>query len=134
MQRQCITRTQMTMIMANDFVCLQVPALHLLVFTAREQIRMAITHAYASDRTHVTRQRELEAARRQIPYLYNAIAGTCREPLVARIDVHASDPAEMTADHAIQFPWRVPLRLRHCDQTALVCERVLLIAKYANCF
>ena len=61
-------------------------------------------------------------------YFDNAVAGATGEPLVARIDVQAAHPAEMAADHAVQLPGRVPLRLRHGQHRLLLDHRELLMS------
>lgn len=112
-ERHAVHRRQVSVIVPNDLVVLEIPALHLPVLAAGEQVRVARRHGEAADGADVTGQRELQLSTCQVPNLNNSISSTCREPLVARLHRHAPHPAQMAADDAVKFPRRVPLGARN---------------------
>ena len=59
----------MTVVLSNNLVLLKVPALDLLVLTAREQVWMTIGHCKASHRVDVASQRYFQVSSDQIPEL-----------------------------------------------------------------
>jgi hypothetical protein len=59
----------MPVIMPDDLVRLEVPALDLLVLASREEVRMAVGHGEGADRRNVACERELELAGREVPDL-----------------------------------------------------------------
>ncbi len=69
MERERVAGAQMTMVVTNDLVGLQVPALDLLVLATREQVGVTWADADAPHRAHVASQGELECARGQVPDL-----------------------------------------------------------------
>lgn len=109
-----VDRRQVAVIMPNDLVVLQIPALDLSILAAAEQVRMPGTHAQPTNRADVTRQGQLQLAACQVPNLNDPIGGTRGKPLVARFHRHAANPTQVTGNDAIQLPRGVPLGLRNC--------------------
>lgn len=111
---------QVPMVGTDHLVVFQVPALHRLVLAAGEQVWRPRRDGHAAHRVGVTRQRQLQVARRQVPdlriiamagwYLDGAIRATGREPLVAHIHCHTADPAQVTRNHTGHLPRSMPFR------------------------
>ena len=51
---ECIDTTEVSVVLPDDFVLLQVPALHLLVFATREQVWVSIRNGKPSDSIDMT--------------------------------------------------------------------------------
>ena len=76
----------------------------------------------------MTRQRQLELSRRQIPYFDDSVPCTGCEPLVARLDSGAAHPPQVTRYDAHKLPLRMELwfdragRFVQCESIGeLVC-------------
>ena len=93
---------------------------------------MSRAHANATDRAHVTGQRELELTRGQVPDFDDTVSGACGKPLVARVNVNAPHPASMAADDAVKLPRCMPLRFGHGHQRLLLNQGVLLIREQSE--
>lgn len=76
----------MTVVVPNDLVRLEIPALHHLVFAARKEVRMARRNSKTPNGADVSRQRQLESATAQIPDLDGTICRPTGKPLVVRLD------------------------------------------------
>jgi len=113
MERQVINGAQMTVIVTDDLVVLQVPALDLPVLAAGEEVGLAAGDGQAAHHAHMTRQGELQLPAGQVPDLDDAVRGAGGEPLVTRLDGAASDPAHVAGYDAVELPWGVPRGFRH---------------------
>lgn len=82
----------MTVVMADDLVRLEVPALDHLVLAAGEEVWMSWGNGQAAHRRDVAREREAEVPRRQIPNLDGAVAGARSEPFVAGLNGQRAHP------------------------------------------
>uniref|UniRef100_A0A2M4DR30 Putative secreted protein n=1 Tax=Anopheles darlingi TaxID=43151 RepID=A0A2M4DR30_ANODA len=103
----------MPVVMSYDLVVLEIPALHLAILTAAEQIRMTGTYGESPNCTDVSRERQFQLSAGEVPYFNHSIGSTRREPFVAGFDCHAPNPSQMTGNDAAKFPRSVPFRLRN---------------------
>lgn len=99
------------MIVPDDLVRLEIPALDHLVLTARKQVRVASGHRKPAHSRDVSREREAQLARREVPDLDDAVARTSRKPLVPGLDRNAAYPPEVPGDDTRELPWWVVRRL-----------------------
>lgn len=111
MQRQRVDGRQMAVVVTDDLVVLQIPALHLPILAATEQIRMLGADRQAAHCTDVACERELQLAAGQVPDLDDTVRRSSGEPLVSRLHGDAAHPAGMARDDAGQLPGGVPLGL-----------------------
>lgn len=110
-QRQRVHAAQVAVVVADDPVGLEIPALDHLVLAAREQVRVPRGYGKAADCGYVSGQSEPQVSRGEIPYLDGAVAGAAGEPLVVRLDGQRPDPAQMARDDPHQLPRGMPLGL-----------------------
>lgn len=78
-----INTTEMTVVMANDFVLFEVPTFDHLILPTTEEIRMPIGDSEATNGGDVTCERELECTACRIPDFDYSISSTGGEPLVS---------------------------------------------------
>lgn len=91
-----IDAAEVAVVVSNDFVRLEIPALDHFVFTAGEQIRVSGRHGEAADGADMPGQCKPEGARGKIPYLDRSVARATGEPFIPGLDGQGSYPAEMT--------------------------------------
>ena len=101
------------MVVPDDLVVLEVPALDHLILTAREEVGRAAAHCQPAHCRDMARERELERARGEVPDLDGAIGRTRREPLVGRVHRDRAHPSQMARDYPHHLPRCVPLWLHH---------------------
>mmetsp|Transcript_9728 Transcript_9728/g.39391 ORF Transcript_9728/g.39391 Transcript_9728/m.39391 type:complete len:365 (+) Transcript_9728:110-1204(+) len=111
-QRERVHAGEVTVVVADHLVVLQVPALDHLVEAAREHVGVPVAHRQAHHLLDVTRQRQLELPGGEVPDLNRAIRGSGREPLVGGIHRDASNPTQVARDDAVELPRCVPWGLR----------------------
>lgn len=109
MQSERINTTEVAMVVADNFVGLQIPALDHFVLTAREEVWMTRRHCEAAHGADVSGQRQAEGTRGQIPDLDSAVSRAAGEPFVAGLDSQGAHPAEVAGDDSHQLPWWMPL-------------------------
>ena len=81
MEFASVASTQVTMILSNDLVLLQVPALDQFVLPCGEHVGAACGNGQPPDCRNMACQGDLQLARRQIPQLQQAQAhALCQEP------------------------------------------------------
>ena len=112
-ERQVVDSAKVAVVVADDLVVLQVPALDLPVLAAGEEIRLATGDGQAAHHAHVSRQRQLEFPAGQIPDFDDAVRGASGKPLVARLNGAAANPAHVAGYDAVQLPGCVPRGLGH---------------------
>mmetsp|Transcript_10937 Transcript_10937/g.26268 ORF Transcript_10937/g.26268 Transcript_10937/m.26268 type:complete len:276 (-) Transcript_10937:101-928(-) len=103
----------MPVVVLDHFVRFQVPALDQLVLSHREHVRVPVADGDPSHGADVARQRQLELSRCKIPNLQCPIPCSSHKPLVSRFHADATNPSQMSRDHAHQLPRRMPIRLGH---------------------
>ena len=104
-QRKGENGAQVTVILADDLVLLEVPALNLLILASREQVWVAVRDPERSHSIDVTGEGQLQLALRQVPELDGSIGRSRDEKLVHRIDGKTAHPASVPADHLGELPW-----------------------------
>mmetsp|Transcript_8387 Transcript_8387/g.21616 ORF Transcript_8387/g.21616 Transcript_8387/m.21616 type:complete len:206 (+) Transcript_8387:550-1167(+) len=105
---QGVHAAEVAVVVPDDLVVLQVPALDHLVQPAGKHVRVAVAHGEACHLLDVSRQCQLELARRQVPNFDCPVGGTRDEPFVAGIERQGPHPAEVAADDAVKLPRRMP--------------------------
>mmetsp|Transcript_20003 Transcript_20003/g.38141 ORF Transcript_20003/g.38141 Transcript_20003/m.38141 type:complete len:216 (-) Transcript_20003:466-1113(-) len=111
MQGHAVHAAQVTMVVANHLVVLEVPALDHLVQTAGEHVRVARAHRQPRHLLDMPRQRQLELPRGQVPDLDGPVSAAGAEPFVPGIHRYRAHPSEVPGDDAVELPRRAPLRL-----------------------
>lgn len=101
MKCQSKDATQVTVVLSDDFVLLQVPTFHLLVFTSGEEVRVAVRDDKPSYRVDVSRESHLELASCQVPKLDCPIVAARDEKLIHRVDGKATHPAVVASDDSL---------------------------------
>jgi len=96
-----INTTEMSMILSDYFILLQIPALDLLIFTCTKQIRMPIGHCQSSDCIYMTSQCNFELPTGQIPKLNSPIIGSWYKEPIKWINGEAPDPSGMPTDDSL---------------------------------
>ena len=101
MQGQRVDAGQVAVVVSDDLVCLEVPALDLLVLAGAEEVGVPVGRDDAAHGGDVAGERQLECSRSQIPVWYDwmrwggttslpdfddAIASAGGKPLVAGVD------------------------------------------------
>jgi hypothetical protein len=66
---------------------------------------MARRHRKPPNGGDVTRERQPQLTRREVPDLDDAVPGTGCEPLVARLDGDAAHPSQVPGNNAHELPW-----------------------------
>ena len=99
---------EVPVVVSDDLVDLEVPALDELIVTDREQVGRAFTHGHAADAADVPGERDLERAAGQIPHLDRLVGRARHKPLVARLHGDAAHPAEVARnDLTITFQYGI---------------------------
>lgn len=89
------------MVLSDDFVLLQVPALDLLVLASGEEVRMTIRDNKPPHRVDVSCEGYLKLACGQIPELYGSVVAARDEKLIHWVDSQAADPTVVTSNDSL---------------------------------
>jgi hypothetical protein len=113
-QRQTEYARQVAVVVPNDLVRFQIPALDLLVLARRKEVRVAVGKGEAANGRHVPRQRHLQrvvgtgAGLGQVPYFDRAVGTAGGKHGVGRVHGNGADPTEVGRQDCGQFPGSVP--------------------------
>mmetsp|Transcript_23117 Transcript_23117/g.34811 ORF Transcript_23117/g.34811 Transcript_23117/m.34811 type:complete len:212 (-) Transcript_23117:32-667(-) len=113
MERNAVHTAQVTMVVSDDHVLLQIPALDFAIFGAREEIRVPVRNGQPSNSADVSGKRQFERTARKIPNFDEAVVARGCEPLVGWIACHCSNPTFVARQDSHQLPRCMPLRLRN---------------------
>ena len=89
---------------------------------------MARRDSQSPHRRYVTRQRQLQLARREVPNLDDAVPRSRGKPLIARLDSDAAHPAQVPGDDSDELPWGVVCRF-DCSRRLVERERLRKLAR-----
>lgn len=110
-QGEGVDTAQVAVVVTNDLVCLEIPALDHLVLAAREEVWVAWRHGKTANGADVTSECQPQRSRSQVPNLDGSVTSAAGEPLVVRLNSQTSDPTQMTRNDPHQLPRRVPFGL-----------------------
>lgn len=108
-QVEGVDAAEMAVVVADDFVGFEIPALDHFVFTAGEEVGMSGGYGQAADGGNVTRESETEGTCSQVPDLDGSVAGTTSKPFVVGLDGQTAHPTQVAGDDPHELPWRVPV-------------------------
>lgn len=107
---ESVDAREVTVVMPDHLVGLEIPALDHLVLGAGEEVRVTGGDGQPAHAGDVPREGEFECSCGEIPDLDRAVAGTRSEPLITRLHGQRSHPAEMSRNYSEKLPGRMPLR------------------------
>ena len=110
-QSEGVDAAEVAVVVTNDLVCLEIPALDHLVLAAREEVWVARRHGKTANGADVTSECQPQRARSQVPDLDGSVTSAASEPLVVRLDGQAAHPTQMARNDPHQLPRRVPFGL-----------------------
>ena len=108
MEGQGENARQVTVILPNHLVLLQIPTLYLLVLAARKQIWVSIWHCQPTHCVNVPSQSHHEFSFNKVPKFDGPIVRTRDKESILRVDSETAHPPIVPADDCLEFPGRMP--------------------------
>jgi len=98
---QAVDTGEVTVVVSDDLVVLEIPALDLLVFSTGEEVGIAGTDTHSTNSGNVSSESQSKGTCGKVPHFDGSICGSSDKPFVTDIDCDTSDPTRVTTNDSV---------------------------------